>query len=254
MTNHSYQQLLQQALDGKPVTRHDTLTIELPCNVTWWDLYDPVVTIPERGLNYTFMFAEALWILRGRSELSELSYYCDNMRKYSDDGMHMSGAYGPMYVSQLRYVVDTLLEDLFTRQAVMTFWRPNPRPSKDIPCTVSLQFIVDPQFRLDVVANMRSSDVFLGVPYDVFSFSMTAYHVLLWLRLRAPTLSLQLGRLCLMTSSQHLYARDVIKCPTIIKSQNVRTYRPIYDPTILHPTGLENKLESLRNHPEQLWV
>jgi thymidylate synthase len=43
-----------------------------------------------------------------------------------------------MIKQQLDYVVEALVKDNDSRQAVLTIWRPSPAPSKDIPCTVSI--------------------------------------------------------------------------------------------------------------------
>ena len=42
---------------------------------------------------------------------------------------------------------------------------------KDIPCTVSLQFLIR-ENKLHLFVNMRSNDVFLGLPHDIFCFTM----------------------------------------------------------------------------------
>lgn len=238
---------------GDPIYRRGIASREVQCAGTHWDMMSPIITIPERKLNYSFMFAEALWILRGRSELRDVGSYNGNIQKYSDDGTHLSGAYGPMYVGQQRYIVDVLANDLFTRQAVMTLWRQNPRPSLDIPCTIALQFIIGSKMELQLVVYMRSSDVFLGLPYDVFSFSMMAYHTLLALRQKV-TFNITLGNLHLIATSQHVYEKDVKRCEEFIDSVGNRIYKPIYDPNIIHPVALELTLEALRDNTDNLWT
>ncbi len=42
---------------------------------------------------------------------------------------------------------------------------------KEIPCTTTLQFFVRNE-RLDMVTTMRSNDAYLGLPHDVFCFTM----------------------------------------------------------------------------------
>ena len=253
MTNEEYVSMLQLIIvSGVQMPRRGMLSRELT-TCTNWDMKDPVVTIPERKLNYAFMFAEALWILRGHSNLSDIAPFCKNYGNYSDDGRHLSGAYGPMYASQQRYVVDTLIKDIFTRQAVMTFWRPNPRESSDIPCTISMQFLITSFMKLDIIVNMRSSDAFMGLPYDVFSFSMMAYHTLLELRNRGTCL-IELGVLTINSACQHIYERDVERCQEVLDSHGNRKYKTLISPSIISPVALEMVLEAYRDNPEALWT
>lgn len=197
---------------GSSVNPRGQLCTEVVSMITQVDMCQPIVTSPERKLNYRFMAAEAYWILSGSQQLVDLSIYCGKMANYSDDGMILQGAYGPKFLSQILYVRDTLLQDKDSRQAVMTIWERNPRPSRDIPCTVSLQFLIR-QGYLHTIVYMRSSDCWLGWPYDVFSFTMmTAY-----LNLMLP-MGLKLGKLRIIAGSQHIYMNDQEKVNALINS------------------------------------
>lgn len=195
------------------------------------DMKDPILSIPERKLNYAFMAAEAGWILSGSDRLEVLTAFCENMAKYSDDGLTLYGAYGPRVNAQFDYVVGTLLKDRHSRQAVMTLWRPNPNPSKDIPCTISLQFMLrDGKLRL--IAYMRSSDVWLGVPYDIFTFSMIAYAVVAelnrWMNLQYESL-IDVDSLYMLAGSRHLYHENVDKARSLLSGTiGVDSTLPVY--------------------------
>lgn len=166
----------------------------------------PVVAVKDRRLNYKFMATEAAWICSGRDDLETLVRVNSRMAAFSDDGKTLAGAYGPRFVQQLDYVVQTLLNDQMTRQATITLWQPNPRPSKDIPCTVALNFSIRRQ-KLHLHVFMRSSDAWLGVPYDLFSFTCMAACVLGHVNAALPgDERCDLGILTLTPSSSHLYA------------------------------------------------
>lgn len=175
------------------------------------DMNLPVLSVPERELGYRFMAAEAAWILSGDNRVSTIVPYSKVIKKFSDDGLTYHGAYGPMIRDQLHYICECLHEDPDTRQAVMTIWRPNPRPSADIPCTVSIQFLIR-NGSLHVIDNMRSSDLWLGWPYDMFNFSMLARYVILYSGLE----HLKLGSLILNAGSLHLYEDNWGKVREII--------------------------------------
>lgn len=174
------------------------------------DLARPVVTLRERKLNYRFMVAEALWILSGSNRLSPLTRFVKRMAEFSDDGETLAGAYGPPVTEQLPYVVKSLVHDRWTRQAVLTIWRPSPKPSKDIPCTIGMAFSVrddaDRGPLLHQSVWMRSSDAWLGVPYDMFSFAMVGVFVACAVnRLLAHADTVGLGTLAIHMVSSHLY-------------------------------------------------
>lgn len=174
-------------------------TRELLGYSTMFDMRAPVVNPLGRNISYKFMFAEAAWILSGRNDVDVIATYNRAIRKYSDDGFFMAGAYGPAILDQLPYVINCLNKDMDSRQAVMTIWRPRPYPSKDIPCTLSLQFLWRGD-DLHTIVNMRSSDAWLGVPYDWFTFSMVSAYVALHLSPRP-----NVGTLYWQVGSQHLY-------------------------------------------------
>ena len=170
------------------------------------DMDHPIISIKERKLNYAFMLTEALWILNGDCRVAPLHAVNKQMAKFSDDGVTLSGAYGPRFVSQLDFVVDKLVEDRDTRQATLTLWAPNPQPSKDIPCTVAMDFKVRGGL-LHAQVFMRSSDVWLGLPYDIFAFTCMASRVLELVQTKLPPGEdeLGLGTLYLTAASSHLY-------------------------------------------------
>jgi len=182
-------------------------TLEILNHSTIVNMKEPVVTYEKRRLGYKFMAAEAYWILTGRNDVDFIGEYSKQISQFSDDGYFFNGAYGPRIVDQLTYVVNELMRDIHTRQAVMTIWRPNPRPSVDIPCTISVQFMVRND-KLHIFDTMRSSDIWLGWPYDVFNFTALAVYVALLYKMKTKRV-LDLGNLYLTAASQHLYESDM---------------------------------------------
>lgn len=169
------------------------------------DMNNPILGVPSRKLNYNFMYGEAYWILSGSNRVADIAPIMQGIAKYSDNGITFRGAYGPKVVEQLDYVVESLTQDVDSRQALLTIWRENPRPSKDIPCTIALQFLIR-DGELHCNTTMRSSDIWMGWVYDVFNFSMISFWVLLALKNKYP--DLKMGKLRLTAGSQHLYDRN----------------------------------------------
>lgn len=171
------------------------------------------ITLKSRKVNYAFMFGEAYWILSGSNLVSNITRFMKSYKNYSDNGVFLGGAYGPKVVDQLSYVVKALRSDPDTRQAILNIWRERPGSNKDIPCTLSLQFLIR-KGRLHTIATMRSNDIVKGFTYDVFTFSMISLAVILLLQETNQDTTeyydLQLGSLFVNAGSLHLYESDMM--------------------------------------------
>lgn len=199
---------VNKLLDSNLITNPRGFKIkELLNHHTEVDMKYPIVTVKERKLGYKFMFREAWWIMDGRNSVETITQFSKAIKNFSNDGYHFDGAYGPRVVDQIRYIVDTLAKDQDSRQAVLTIWRANPRDSKDIPCTVSIQWLIRNN-TIYCIDNMRSSDIWLGWPYDIFNFTMLTGYIMLLLRERGID-NLKLGSIYLNAGSQHLYESNI---------------------------------------------
>ncbi len=216
--------VMERGQESKP---RDMRIKELIGYQSTFDMEYPVVSVVERKLSRKFLAGEAHWILTGDNRVSTIAPHNSNIAKFSDDGHFFAGAYGPMVVDQLSYVVDSLVKDHDSRQSVLTIWRPNPRPSRDIPCTISAQVLL--RKRLDgagflfdeihVVDTMRSSDAWLGWVYDCYNFTMLAAFVALLYYERTGN-RLSLGKLHLQCGSQHVYENNWEQVTKILQGNN----------------------------------
>lgn len=160
---------------------------------------------PARLINPAFAVAEALWILSG-SDDPWIYTYNRSLRQYTDGG-RLQGAYGPRMrrwrgeVDQLDHVRRLLERDPDTRQAVIQLYDPHrdTRGHRDVPCTLNYRFFLR-QGRLDMYTTMRSNDVWLGLPYDLFTATVLQ-------ELMAGWLDVELGSYHHHVDSLHLYVQ-----------------------------------------------
>lgn len=169
----------------------------------------PVINATKRGISYKFMAAEAAYILSGRNDVEYLGKVLPHFVDFSDDGEYQAGAYGPAFIDQVPYVLRTLDKDRESRQAVISIWRARPYDSKDIPCTLTLQFLIRDDY-LNTVVNMRSSDAFMGLIYDTFCFAMMSSIV-------AASMDVELGSTWINAGSSHIYEKDWNKAAQLIQ-------------------------------------
>jgi thymidylate synthase len=144
---------------------------------------------------------ELLWYLSGSNATDQITHYIPQYSRYDEGGI-VFGAYGPRLrgdTDQLTSVVDLLRERPSTRQAVIQIFDAADllEPHKDVPCTCTLQFL-NREAGLDLIVYMRSNDVFIGLPHDVFCFSMIQ-------ELVARSIAVDVGQYIHVAGSLHLY-------------------------------------------------
>jgi thymidylate synthase len=212
--------------------------------------YANVLVNEERNLSYRFMVAEWLWIHFGRDDVKTIARYNPNIAQFSDNGIDFNGAYGKAIAPHWKRIITTLQDDNDSRQAVISIYRAPNKLTKDVPCTISLQWLIR-QRKLHCIATMRSSDIWLGLPYDVFNFTMLSH-------LLANALT-QVGNVITFNSftinlgSSHLYEKNSVKakaaidvltstqemkwfCDCVIPARVERSLMGIdIDPSLLHP-------------------
>ncbi|MCA8971109.1 MAG: thymidylate synthase [Planctomycetes bacterium] len=163
---------------------------------------------------------ELCWYLAGSEELGFIEYY---IPKYKDeaDGPIVPGAYGPRLrrrsgVDQLSRIVTLLQAKRSSRQAVVQLFDASdlgtavePKGIKSVPCTCTLQFLARDE-GLQLIVNMRSNDAFLGLPHDIFAFTMLQ-------ELVARSLGLPLGHYKHFVGSLHLYDEHKEKAQDFIE-------------------------------------
>lgn len=158
---------------------------------------------------------ELVWYMAGSNELAFIQHYIPGYEKFSDDGKTIWGAYGPRLRDmrghdQLMRVRDRLCEKYDTRKAVIQLFNAEDlaEDHKDVPCTCTLQFMIR-RDHLHMVTNMRSNDAFLGLPHDVFVFTMLQ-------EMLATDLSVGLGRYKHAVGSLHLYDKHLQAAQTYL--------------------------------------
>lgn len=194
-----------------------------------------------KPLNIRFAVAEFLWILTGQNRLDLIDKFNGEITQFSDDGRHLSGAYGPPVADQLPWVIKQLEDQEDTRQALLTIWRPRPGPSADVPCTISMQFMLRDD-ALEMVVFMRSNDLWLGFPYDLFVFTMIQRYV-------AHAIGVPAGPYHHHVGSLHVYERNLDAVLTALDEPH--THVSTVDLLPSYPWPLV-ALEVLVSAPEEL--
>jgi thymidylate synthase len=194
-----------------------------------------VYLLPHRNDNIFAKIAETLWMLAGRNDIEWLKHYLPRAPEFSDNGLIWRGGYGPRLrkwgirnytrVDQIKYVLDALYKDIYTRQAIISIWDPlvDTKPGKDIPCNNWIQFIVrDGESSSKRVVHMhvtqRSCDAIWGYSgIDTFSWSILHEMVAYWIDARVGTFRHFIGSL-------HVYDRHWDRAQKIVGDYHGHMY------------------------------
>lgn len=204
--------------DGKLTAPRDKPTKELLG--VQFVLTDPrarIVTLPSRRFSLPLALGELCWHLRGDNDVGALAYYAEAWRAFTDNGHHVSGScYGRKLLgdetsgpSGWDRLVSLLRRDPSTRRATFSFIGNDEdvQESKDISCVSSIQFMLRGG-RLHLFTFMRSNDLFLGLPYDVFLFTY-------FLELMSLELGVEVGEYHHYATSLHIYEHNIAACEKI---------------------------------------
>ncbi len=185
---------------------------------------------PVRKLSPHYACGEFLWYLSMTNDPTMILAYAPRYVNFLNDGKAF-GAYGhrwkndPLFtdacmdlgdaVSQIHLALDLLEKTPTSRQVVVSQWNAADLvhayegSKKDLPCTLSLVFSArNGKLYLDTF--MRSNDLWLGFPYDVFCFTTLQ-------RIMADALGRGYGYYTHHAVSLHLYDRDAEKAVSAVR-------------------------------------
>lgn len=181
-----------------------------------------ILLLRNRKFNPYFAVVESAWVLSGNNKLEELEKIISGYGQFSDDGSVLNGAYGYRMrsffkeIDQLEALITLLIDNPNTRRAVITLYAPEDilnNESLDIPCNTTLYFKIR-NGKLDITVINRSNDIFLGIPYNVFLFSVVLRYV-------AYRINVSIGVQRHFTDCLHLYEKHIDKVKEIIASNTI---------------------------------
>lgn len=203
----AFEALSEQAKKGYEAGSRDGAVVGEICDAVFC-VEDPtrsIVSSPIRKMPMRYAVGELAWYLSGSNKVKDISRFAKKWADISDDGETNNSAYGWRIFSkfgfdQWEYVKNLLKRDPLSRQAVIHIKDASNQPTKDVPCTVYLQFLLRDE-KLNLSVHMRSNDIWMGVPYDMFSFCFLQMKM-------AMELGVKVGEYTHYAGSLHMYRRD----------------------------------------------
>lgn len=139
---------------------------------------------------------------------------------------------------QFANVISLLLNDPFSRRIMMTTYDPETADEGCLkPCHgLIVQFYVDNDYSISIQMYQRSADWFLGVPFNIASYSLLLHIMVNYLNYIQTTRFYRCGKLHITFGDYHLYSDHIIPAIT----QLLRPPKPF--PT-LHITDAITSIE-----------
>jgi thymidylate synthase len=181
----SYQRLLKKVLkDGDSrEDRTGTGTLSVFGYQMRFDLQEGFPMVTTKKLHLRSIIHELLWFIKGETNIA---YLKEHKVRIWDEWADENGDLGPVYgaqwrswknhrgeeIDQLSSVIDQIKEDPYSRRHVVSAWNVGQLDEMALPpCHLLFQFYVS-KGRLSCQLYQRSADLFLGVPFNIASYSL----------------------------------------------------------------------------------
>ena len=138
----------------------------------------PVCTL--RRTNPLIAAAELAWCFSGIRSIAWLQCYTKTWDAFADEMSNVNSAYGFRWrvqfgIDQITRMLTMLRQDRTTRRVWISSWYPNEDLTlggKTVPCPVGFTIEIDPTNHIHISVMLRSSDLVMGLPYDVLRFAL----------------------------------------------------------------------------------
>ncbi|MDD5041427.1 MAG: thymidylate synthase [Candidatus Peribacteraceae bacterium] len=218
-----YLDLLQHVLENgtQKSDRTGTGTLSVFGAQMRFDLAQGFPLLTTKKLHTRSILHELLWFLRGETNIK---YLKDNGVSIWDEWADENGDLGPLYgkqwrdfsgIDQIQWVVDEIKRNPDSRRLIVSAWNPAfipdglKKPQENVrlgkmalaPCHCLFQFYVV-NGKLSCQLYQRSADIFLGVPFNIASYSFLTHMV-------AQVTGLSVGDFVHTFGDLHLYSNHI---------------------------------------------
>lgn len=224
-----YQDLLKRILK-EGVKREDRTgvgTLSIFGHQMHFNMEDGFPLLTTKKLHLKSIIYELLWFLKGDTNVKYLQEHGVKIwNEWADENGDLGPVYGhqwrswPDYkggsIDQIKNVLDLIKHSPSSRRMLVTAWNPAEVDEMALPpCHCLFQFYVA-EGKLSLQLYQRSADTFLGVPFNIASYSLL-------LHMMAQVTGLEVGEFIHTTGDTHIYLNHLEQ----VKLQLTRTPRPL---------------------------
>ena len=264
-----YITMLKDALKGETkMTRNGEVLSQFGFMIQFEDISKAFPLLTTKKVFFRGIVEELLWFLRGSTDANELKnknvniWNGNSSREYLDSiglNNYREGELGPVYgwqwrkfgkkygdqgtpdsnmgSDQIKLILIELLKDNNSRRAVLSAWNPEDLDKMALPPCHILYIFNKTSSGLSCLLTMRSSDLFLGLPFNIASCALLTIIIAHILHIKASKISISI-------CDAHIYMEHIEQVKTQIKldiydSPNVIIKKPA--PPI--ESSIEEKIE-----------
>jgi len=182
-------------------------------------------------------FAEFAWYLSKDNDKNFIKPYISDYDQEEQENDKILGGYGPKIfgliggISQYERIIEQIVKRKTTKQAYLAIsdredYKFRSEKHASPPCTIGLQFYVRNE-KLNLTVYMRSNDAYLGLPHDLFCFTMLQELVSL-------RTNIALGVYTHCVTSMHVYEKHRGKIQDYLKEG---FHEPVEMPSMVDGSG-----------------
>ncbi len=216
--------------------RTGTGTVSLFGHQMRFDLAQGFPLLTTKRVHLKSVIHELLWFLRGETNLA---YLHENKVRIWDEWAGEDGELGPIYgyqwrswpapdgrcIDQMADVVERIGSDPDSRRLIVSAWNVAALPQMALPpCHLLFQFYVAGG-KLSCQLYQRSADVFLGLPFNIASYSLLTMMV-------AQVTDLEPGDFVISLGDVHLYSNHFEQAELQLTRQPRALPRMRLDPAV----------------------
>jgi thymidylate synthase len=183
------------------------------------DLAKGFPLLTTKKMYWNSLLHEVLWYLSGENHIRNLREKTKIWDAWADEEGNLDTAYGYYWrsfpsakknedgnwevheVDQIKYVIEELKRNPYSRRLVVTAWEPgNATTSKLPPCHYTYAFNVS-DGKLNCHLTQRSGDIALGIPFNLAAYSILTQII-------AQEVGLELGYFAHTIIDAHIYVAD----------------------------------------------
>ena len=202
-----------------------------------FDLSAGFPLLTSRKIHIRSLVHELLWFLKGQTNIQSLR---ENGVSIWDEWADDEGELGPVYgkqwrawmgpdgkvIDQLKQVIDLIQREPYSRRLIISAWNVADIPRMALaPCHVMFQFYVSHGRKLSCQLYQRSADLFLGVPFNIASYSLLTHMI-------AQVTSLEAGEFIHAMGDAHLYANHIEQTKLLLEREPRPLPRLVLSPAV----------------------
>lgn len=210
----------------------------------------PVLTT--KKLHLKSIIHELLWFISGETNIRYLTEHGVNIwNEWADQDGNLGPVYGSQWrswpatdgrkIDQLQDVINSIKTSPDSRRHIVSAWNPGEIDKMALPpCHVLFQFYVS-EGKLSCQLYQRSADIFIGVPFNIASYSLLTMMI-------AQVTGLQPGEFIHTFGDAHIYLNHIDQVRLQLTREPFKLPQMLINPEVKEITGFRFEDFNLVNY------